>query len=65
MARGVPVVDTLDSGDKLGRAMREENGNIALGFREPSRFGGQTGTRLGLCIEGEGILEGSGSVLGE
>ena len=41
VARSVPTGPELDNGEKLGRAMKEENPGIKLGFRNPVRLRGQ------------------------
>ena len=40
VARSVPMGPELDNGEKLGKAMKEENPEIKLGFREPVRLVG-------------------------
>ena len=41
VARSVLTGPDLDNGEKLGKAMKEENPGIKLGFRDPVRLGGQ------------------------
>ena len=41
VARSVPTGPELDNGEKLGKAMKEENPGIKLGFRDPVRLRGQ------------------------
>ena len=48
VARSIPTGPELDNGEKLGRAMKEENPGIKLGFRDLVRLGCNAGVIAGV-----------------
>ena len=53
VAKGVPVTENLDNGDKLNKAMNTENLDIILGFREPVRLGVAKGAMKATVVKFE------------